>query len=317
MPMLRMRFIFSLIVIFSLVGGYLYMVGAGLCPAPLEYRVGILDERFALTEEEAIASIASAAAIWEEATERDLFVYSDDADFTINFIFDERQATADAESNFRDRLDTAEAANDSIENQYDLLLSEYNTLQAEYESASAQYEANLASYNDLVSSYNTQGGAPPGVYADLQAQQRSLDREREGLNQYVSQLNTLVEKINKLSSRGTQLIETYNRGVEVYNNTFGESREFTQGDYRGSEINIYTFVDEAELQLVLAHELGHALHLGHVENSESVLYYLIGDQPVELSLTEHDLDEFDRVCTPRTVRDTIYQGYLELFNQPY
>ena len=82
----------------------------------------------------------------------------------------------------------------------------------------------------------------------------------------------------------------------MFNNQFGGTREFTQGDYQGDHINVYQFRDRAELILVLAHELGHALQLDHVENPASIMYYLMGEQPPESRLSAEDLEAFAQTC---------------------
>lgn len=311
---MRLRFIVSLAIMVGVLGGYFYTAGAGVCPIPLQWRIGTLDERFGLEHQEAVAAVEAAATIWEASAGRDLFVYDDQAPFAINFIFDERQAFADAESNFKDRLDTAEGVNDSIEATYAAKVAAYETLQRQYEQASAAYEIALADYNQTVARFNREGGAPPEEYAALQRQQQQLAEEQQALNVQVDQLNAMVAEINSLSDQGNRLIETYNRGVEAYNETFGREREFTQGDYQGDKINIYTFASTHELELVLTHELGHALHLEHVTGSSSVMFYLIGEQPAELTLSPTDQAEFARVCAPRSLWDKIQAGKDLIFN---
>lgn len=293
---MRGGFAVTLIVVLLFAGGYFYYIAEAVCPAPLQYRLGELDERFFLTEEEAKLTIAQAESVWEDATGQNLFSYDETADFTINFIFDERQAFADAEDDFKERLDETETINDSIASEYQELVAEYETSKADYEAAVVAYETRLREYNDEVESYNEDGGAPAAVYTRLQEEKQALDREQRALNQTAGELNQLVDDINRVGAEGNKVIETYNRNVSVYNRTFGEPREFTQGDYQGDFINIYTFESQAELELVLAHELGHALHLGHVEGEESLMYYLIGGQPDTLTLSAADSEAFARVC---------------------
>ena len=48
--------------------------------------------------------------------------------------------------------------------------------------------------------------------------------------------------------------------------------------------------------LVVLHELGHAISIAHVENQESVMYYLLGGQTGELVPTPEDLAAFEQVC---------------------
>jgi predicted Zn-dependent protease len=56
-------------------------------------------------------------------------------------------------------------------------------------------------------------------------------------------------------------------------------------------------LDEDELMLVLAHEMGHALGIGHVDNPQSVMYRLMGNQARPgLELTEDDRYALMDIC---------------------
>lgn len=302
---MRSSFAVLLIVTLMFGGGYFYYIAQAVCPTPLQYRIGALDERFGLSQDEAKLAVAEAAEVWENATGRNLFTYDETAKFSINFIFDDRQALAEAETEFKEKLDAAENINDAISSTYAALVKQYNELQITYKDKVEAYERELATYNETVAHYNQQGGAPADIYEELKQQKRELDTKQTSLNQLAGQLNTLVSEINRIGEKGNLLVENYNEGVGEYNEKFGESRHFTQGDYQGDSINIYTFKDKNELEVVLGHELGHALSLDHVTGSSSVMFYLIGDQPPNISLTENDLAEFNRVCGDVSIWDRI------------
>ena len=297
-----MRPVFVIVLIGAIVfsGSYFYQATAAICKVPLPYRIGVLDERFNLSFDQARLAAADAEAAWEDATERNLFTYDETADFAINFIFDERQAFSDAEETFKDRLDATEQISEALEDTHADLVAKYNTTEANYQAARSQYEARLAAYNERVESYNQTGGAPADVFDELEAERVALDADQAALNQTVDELNVLVDEINRVGQRGNQLIDTYNRGVETFNDTFGDGREFTQGDYTGDAINIYTFKDGEELRLVLVHELGHAISLDHVEDETAVLHYLLGAQ-TGYQLTAADLEEYSAVCGAGTI----------------
>lgn len=296
MPM-RKPFIVALLITILFSGSYIYREVEAICGVPLSYRIGQVDERFKISQEEAKLAVADAAALWEEAAGRDLFVYDPRADFAVNFVFDDRQAFADAEVDFRQKLDVSQGFSDAIEESYEILSGRYESLKVEYENKVASYERRLDAYNEKVDSYNESGGAPPEAFRQLEVERSKLDSELETVNQLSQQLNDLAEQINSMSEQSSELIEKYNQTVSDYNNRFTEAREFTQGDYQGDSINIYKFSDEAELKLVLAHELGHALSLGHVPGEESVMFDHLRDQPDPLHLSETDLAEFKRVCS--------------------
>ncbi len=302
-----MRSGFSIIFVATVVfaGGFFYNLAQAVCPTPLSYRVGELNEQFELSLDEAKVAISEAAELWEEMTGQNLFSYDEEATFTINFVFDERQEFADAETSFKDKLEAAESVNSSVGETHTTLLEEYQDLQQIYTNQVKDFEDRLLAYNQEVEEYNKQGGAPVEAFEALEQEKVDLDIERQTLDQLANQLNEMADEINRLGEKGNALIENYNEKVGVFNEQFGESREFTQGDYQGDKINIYTYKDKLELRTVLAHELGHSLSLDHVEGEESVMHYLIGGQPPDLSLSLTDVAEFNRVCGDMSIWDKI------------
>lgn len=296
-------------------GGYFYNYAEQtFCPVPIEYRIGELDERFGLGYEEAGAAIAAAAAVWEEATGRDLFIEDPEANFTVNFIYDDRQALSDSEAAERSRLENTQSANSAIQAEYDDLVITYHDLQERHESKVEKYEAAVSAYNEEVERYNAEGGAPPEVYEALEQEAERLSSVQQEITATAGDLNQLVNQINEVGERGNRLADAYNKGVDYFNDTFNAHREFTQGTYRNDgRVDIYTFADRDELVLVLAHELGHALSIDHVAGTKSIMYFMIGDQPATLALSESDVAAVTEVCQERSVWDTIKLGFITAF----
>lgn len=76
-------------------------------------------------------------------------------------------------------------------------------------------------------------------------------------------------------------------------------KEFDEGEYVNSlgseEINVYEYnSSHAKLVRILAHELGHALGLGHVKDPDSIMYEL--NDSANLHITRDDYDELNRAC---------------------
>ncbi len=294
---MRLRFFIGLFVMAAAVGAFAYFFVPVQCQVPMTYSIGELDEQFDLTHEEAAAALAEAAAIWEDATGTDLFVPVEQGGaLTINFVFDERQQMENAESAFAARLQEGKSANDALTAAYSDVVTRYDSLLAQYNTKRASYEAALDTYNKTVDTYNRQGGAPEDEYNRLADEREQLAAEAASLSTQSEKLSALVSTINDLSTRGQELVAAYNADVAKYNNQFGDEREFTQGDYQNHQIHIYTFNSHDELVAVLAHELGHALSLDHVENSNSMMYYLMDKQPQNLSLTSEDDAEYMQKC---------------------
>lgn len=290
---------FVLVGAIILTTGYWYHAVHSKCQVPVTYRIGSIDESFGLTEDEVRMAVADAESLWENASGQNLFTYDPEGVLTINFIFDERQALTEEEHTLRDVLDRKESLNSDLHAEYEELVDEYERLKRTYISRVAQYENALAIHNGEVAYWNNRGGAPESVYSRLNAEERRLSAESRELSGYTDRLNELVDDINLLGEESSARIRDYNNTVRDYNDRFTQGREFTQGDYYRDTINIYQFKDAQELRLVLAHELGHALSLGHVEDAQSIMHHLMEGQHENLMLSESDIAELNAVCGAR------------------
>ena len=119
------------------------------------------------------------------------------------------------------------------------------------------------------------------------------------INQHVSTVNSLVDRIKQVEGVLNNQVATLNLKVKNYN-SLGDStgREFNEGEYvrnaSGTKINIYQFKDEGQLIRVLAHELGHAIGLDHIDNPKAIMYYL--NEGVNEKLTPDDLTALRNRC---------------------
>lgn len=305
--------IFIVIPIVSVI--YWYQATASVCPVPLEYRLGDVDSAFELSDKQVLQYIAEAESVWEKAVNRELFVYNQQAKLPVNFIYDERQEFANTEEDKREDLDYRYSESEMLKLSIEKLTNDYDSLVNSYNSQAADYEVRLNEHNQEVIRYNNNGGAPQGVYEELEADRLELVEEASSLNETQEKISDLAAKINKLSEKGNALIDSYNKEVNEYNLEYGEPREFTQGDYKGDSINIYKFSTENELNKVLAHELGHALGLGHVEGTSSLMYYLLGDTSGVPTLTTEDLDAYYEICgTSETFSQSLRRMIRNLIN---
>lgn len=294
-----MRPFFALALLLTIIVSAVQLASLPLipCEAPLPWRIGTIDDRFDISEDTAREVASEATELWEQSSEHNLFVYDEEADFVINFVFDERQQVADQAEQYRYQLDTQEESNEQIQKRYEALKDRYTRLQATYEKQSTSFDTKLNLYNQKVSHYNQNGGAPGDVFEELEAEKQQLDADRKKLNTLANTLNDLVDELNAVSEKGNLLVTEYNQKVNTYNESFAYQEGFTQGDYQGDQINIYKFSSLPELRLVLAHEFGHALTIGHVENERSVMHYLMEAQPLEpTTLTIEDEIALERVC---------------------
>lgn len=273
-----------------------YVSTAAICPAPISYRLGDIDPRFSLSDTDAKQALATAEQLWESSFDRELFVYDDESSFALNLIYDERQQLSSTEEEWRLALDAKEAKGLATVNQVKIEAEEYEREQAEYQSRRIAYESKLADYNKKVEQYNQQGGAPPEAFRQLQEEQADLAKDLKRLVSEERELNEQIRNINELGAEGNRLIEIYNQEVLQYNEIYGNREIYTQGDFKKDRINVYKFSDISELTKVISHEFGHALGLGHVEGNESIMYYLMAEQPDTLNLSPEDKEIFLATC---------------------
>ncbi|HMA78942.1 MAG TPA: hypothetical protein VKP88_07500, partial [Candidatus Paceibacterota bacterium] len=255
---MRTPFFIALLISLSVGATYWYQSQSYLCPVPVAYQLAEIDESFSITTLEARSAITDAVTLWEEAAERDLFVYDEQADLRVAFVFDDRQATADAQASQEARLDAVARENESLRQTITELQSTYERLEVAFTERKEAYDSALAAYNQEVRQVNDQGGADTDTFVELEAKQQSLEVEADTLREQAVELNAVAEQLNSLSSEGNELVERYNQEVRQYNAEFTGGEESTQGDYTGDAITIYKFSNRNELVTVLAHEFGHA-----------------------------------------------------------
>lgn len=269
------------------------------CVEPLLYALGEVDGRFGVSEERLIATLGDVEALWEDALGIDLFAYAATATprtIPVNLIYDDRQIQSDISKNVRDTLGSERSSLTAMETTRDELAAEYEKTLAIYNEIRINYEKRLAQYNKTVGEWNKKGGAPKDVYDELEVEGEALDIEMKKVVAAGDALKALAEELNAYNARISSYVDDYNKLVNTYNETFHKETGFAQGTFGSRTINVYQFMNEEELRIVLAHELGHALGLGHVENDHSIMYAKTGQQSLETGLTPEDITHAKEIC---------------------
>lgn len=261
------------------------------CAEPIAYTVLAPDPRFELSQEAFITAAEEAAQVWNEAAGKELFRRGDTG-IAVSLVYDERQEALA----LGDSIEAGQQEYRAMKEEIDDLRVRYEELKRSYERTVSKYEADVAQYERDVASWNDRGGAPPSVYAQFAVRKATLERQQASLGSEAARIESLGRDINVRVASLNGLVERLNQNAEIFNETLGH--DFDQGHYTADgdseQITVYTFESREELVRVLAHELGHALGIGHTEDPESLMYpYNFG---TSVSLSEEDRAALIEAC---------------------
>lgn len=242
------------------------------CNNPIPYKIGSVDPKFGLSSAEVLANTKTAADILNTAENKQLFVYSDTATLTVNFVYDQRAAL----STQIDQLKAQLSQKDST------LTQQVN----DYKAQANQFEQKLSDFNATVKKYNKEGGVSLDVFNSLTDQQKQLQAEAGSLNQKA--------RLLKLSTHEYNMdVSTLNQDTAQFNNEIALKPEEGLFDSGKHTITIYFAGNHNELIHTLTHEFGHALGMQHVNNAQAIMYPY---STTFLTPTSEDLEQLAYVC---------------------
>lgn len=256
------------------------------CDTPLTYKIGTVDPRFNLSENEFLTDVKDAANIWSIVYGKQLFKYDPEGAIAISMTYDERQSL----TNQINSLDT----------NLNIQKSNITPQLEEYKQKVSAFKKRLEAFNASVSYWNQQGGAPEEEYNKLRSEQEALQNESNALAAMASSLDQSTNDYNKEVQQLNATVQTFNAELQ------GKPEEGQYiSDKNGRRIIIYFNTTQKELIHTLAHEFGHSLSMNHVIGPESIMHPLTNDSTTPSS---QDLLELDRVCQKKNIFEILYSN---------
>ena len=257
------------------------------CSQPIHWKIGKIDPRFNISKEDFTSDIEKAASVWEKSQNKNLFSYDTQSPFTINLIYDDRQALTS-------QIDITEKA---LDNKEQSIKPEI----AVFEKRSAEFKKRLDEYNRQVIYWNNRGGAPEEEY-------KKFNEENQQLAEEANQLNTMAQALNQKTNQFNTDIRNLNQTIQTFNKVLTDRPEAGVYDDKQKKIDIYIFLSQNELIRTLAHELGHALGLEHIANPKAIMFSNSNEQT---NLTNDDKAALEKICHDLNLIDRLKKNLLE------
>lgn len=266
------------------------------CPVPLTWSVGSIDRVFNLSAKEIRSAALEATELWDSETSQELFSYDSSSEFKV--VLQDDGSHEELQS-FLSKYKQSDAAKRKIERQKEKI----NRMKQSHQRNLDDYLAQAKKVNELIDRLNqAQRESSPDMQYIKKLQRKAL-AEKEAAEQLMKEVESNSETINNEVDKLNAMIDQFNTGISeipaLHASRAGryiyEYRDTAIGrDREDRKIEVYRFANRNHLVWILAHEFGHALGFGHIDQSGAVMAGVnnttdSSDSPVQLSPADKNL----------------------------
>lgn len=253
------------------------------CGIPIHFALGEVDPRFGFDRDTLMAALVEAASLWQAYADAVLFLESDHRfAMTVGLHFDERQQAANTRRSLRGGIELDRRQLEADEAMLQHWSARIEAARRAHERDAEELARRVQRHEAEVQAWN----ADPARRTE--ARQRALETESAALRAALAELERIgadmsadIEAYNRRAGDARARADTFRSRVGRYNSASSaepvESGRYSYSREQGRRIDVFRAESHDELVWVLAHELGHALGIGHVEEPGAIMHALLHD----------------------------------------
>lgn len=281
------------------------------CNIPVHYALGDVDARFGFDEFTVTAALVEAAGLWQSATDALLLIESDHPlAMRVDLAFDARQEAANTRRSLRGGLERDRLQLEDEEVAMQQWSERIEAARRAHDEAGEELARRVRRHEAEVTAWNSGSGArTDSRRRDLEAESTALRMALADLERMAEDLNSDIASYNRRAGDLRQRTEDFRSRVGRYNEASSaapvESGRYQYDREQGRRIEVYRAESYDELVWVFAHELGHALGIGHVPEPGAIMNAMLHEdgasQPATrppVNLSDADRAALAAVCGP-------------------